>query len=160
MSRATTALPWVLTALLVPLLVAGCGPTMLEKRVIAPPDPARLAPQPTPEEQAGEVPTLLTLQPPLPLVPRGTYAPEAPPDPRPVALKDAPATAPPLPPPPGAAPAGPEGDPMEADDRRDDRRNDRRDRDDEPADDAAEDEGGDDGEDTGRRRGGVRVNPR
>jgi len=122
----------LLTALLAPLALAACGPTMLEKRIIEQPDPALLRPGPSPEELSGEVPMLEDIQPALTLVPADHDAPRPPDDPRPVALKDAPKAAPPMPPAPAraATPTAPESEADAAD------------------------------EADAPRRGGVRINPR
>lgn len=132
------------------LLLAACGPTLLEKRIIEQPDPALLRPGPTPEEQSGEAPMLEDIRPALTLVPADHDAPRPPDDPRPFALRDAPQTAPPLPPPPG------DGAPVVAAPAADRRDNDRRD--DDAEEEPAQDEAADD--DDGPRRGGMRVNPR
>ncbi len=131
------------------LLLAACGPTILEKRIIEQPDPALLRPGPSAEEQSGEAPMLEDIRPALTLVPADHDAPKPPDDPRPLALRDAPQTAPPMPPPPG------DGAPAAAAPSDDERRDDRRD--DAGEDDARED---DSGEDDGPRRGGMRINPR
>lgn len=80
------------------VMLAGCGPTIIEKRVIEAPPPELLRPKPSPEEAAGSVPPLVDVLPAVPLVPAGFVAPLAPDDPRPVVLLEA-AEAP------GAAPA-------------------------------------------------------
>ncbi|MCB9528102.1 MAG: hypothetical protein H6701_06850 [Myxococcales bacterium] len=70
-------------------LLAGCGPTIIEKRVIEAPPPEVLRPKPSPEEAAGSVPPLVDILPAVPLVPAGFVAPAAPDDPRPVVLLEA-----------------------------------------------------------------------
>lgn len=152
-------LPWCLAvALLIPL--AGCGPTILEKRIIEQPDPALLRPGPSPEEESGEVPMLEDIRPTLTLVPADHDAPKAPDDPRPLALRDAPKTAPPLPPPPSGSGAAPPavGDADQGGRDARDEAEDERDAPDEA--DVEEDSAEDDDEDRGPRRGGIRVNPR
>lgn len=71
------------------LAAAGCGPTILEKKVVEAPPPEALRPGPTPEEVAGDVPTLVDLDPAFTLVPAGFEAPPPPDDPRPLALLEA-----------------------------------------------------------------------
>lgn len=146
----------LLTVLCLPLV--GCGPTILEKRMIEKPDPALLRPGPSPEEERGEVPALTDIRPKLTLVPADHEAPQPPDDPRPLALRDAPATAPPLPPPPAAPARGPEGE-RGRDDRRDGRRDDRGGDEVGEGDVDGDDPGAED-EDDVNRRGGIRVNPR
>lgn len=70
-------------------LLAGCGPTIIEKRVIEAPPPEVLRPKPSPEEAAGSVPPLVDILPAVPLVPAGFVAPAAPDDPRPLVLLEA-----------------------------------------------------------------------
>lgn len=70
-------------------VLAGCGPTIIEKRVIEAPPPEVLRPKPSPEEAAGSVPPLVDILPAVPLVPEGFVAPAAPDDPRPVVLLEA-----------------------------------------------------------------------
>lgn len=74
-------------------VLAGCGPTIIEKRVIEAPPPEVLRPKPSPEEAAGSVPPLVDILPAVPLVPEGFVAPAAPDDPRPVVLLEAAAAA-------------------------------------------------------------------
>lgn len=133
-------------------VMTGCGPTILERRIIEQPDPALLRPEPTPEEKSGEVPPLEDMRPALTLVPPGHDAPKPPDDPRPVALRDAPKTAPPLPPP----PAAPASSAAPVDERRDaPPPEEAEELDAEEAEEADAEEG-----DRAIRRGGVRVNPR
>lgn len=77
-------LGWVIA-----LAAAGCGPTILEKKVVEAPPPEALRPGPSPEETAGDVPTLVDLDPAFTLVPDGFEAPPPPDDPRPLALLEA-----------------------------------------------------------------------
>lgn len=72
----------------------GCGPTIIEKRVIEAPPPEVVRPKPSPEEAAGSVPPLVDILPAVPLVPEGFVAPTAPDDPRPVVLLEAAAAEP------------------------------------------------------------------
>lgn len=88
------------------LAAAGCGPTILEKKTVEAPPPEALRPGPTPEEAAGDVPTLIDLDPAFALVPAGFEAPPPPDDPRPLALLEAERPAEPAP---AAATPGGEG---------------------------------------------------
>lgn len=90
----------------VALAAVGCGPTILEKKAVEAPPPEALRPGPSPEEAAGDVPTLVDLEPAFALVPEGFEAPPPPADPRPLALLEAERPAAPA-----ATPGGVAGEP-------------------------------------------------